>query len=71
MSSSFSLHVNKVWRAGIHLLQETARESCKINCEISVQPACSDFTVSQATETSGLLFTCVCVCELNFFFLGH
>lgn len=62
MSSSFFLQVYGVWRAGVHLLQETARESCKINCEITVQAARLDFSVSHATEMSSLLFSFVCVC---------
>lgn len=59
-------HIHQVWRADVHLPQETARDSCKINCEITLLPGFSDFTESRVAELSALLF--ILLCELNYFF---
>ena len=64
--SCLQAHVNQVWRAGVHLLQETAWDSCKINWEIALLPAFSVSIESCADELSALLFTLLC--ELNYFF---
>lgn len=52
--SCLRAHVNQVWKAGVHLLQETAWDSCKINWEIALLPA----AFSESTES--------CVAELLF-----
>lgn len=57
--SCLQAHINQVWRAGVHLLQETAWDSCKINWEIALLPAFSESTESCVAE----LF---CVAELLF-----
>lgn len=68
-SSSFAhpwAHGKKFWRAGVHLLQETAWESCRVSCENTSLPAFFSSTASCVAEMSALLLTFFC--ELNYFF---
>lgn len=53
-------------RVGVHLLQETAWKSCKINCESTSLPAFLNSVVSRVAEMSALLLTFFC--ELKYFF---